>query len=97
MKNEDILDSDYGMYTNLHGHSRFSALDGFSDVDEYVVRCKKLGMKGAVFSDHGVMSSAYELKKSCDKHGMKPIFANELYFTPNDPLRKEKIDGFKPA
>ena len=41
------------------------------------------------------MSSAYELKKSCDKHGMKPIFANELYFTPNDPLRKEKIDGFK--
>ena len=95
MKNEDILESDYGMYTNLHGHSRFSALDGFSDVDEYVVRCKKLGMKGAVFSDHGVMSSAYELKKSCDKHGMKPIFANELYFTPNDPLRKEKIEGFR--
>lgn len=95
MKNEDILESDYGMYTNLHGHSRFSALDGFSDVDEYVVRCKKLGMKGVCFSDHGVMSSAYELKKSCDKHGMKPIFANELYFTPNDPLRKEKIDGFK--
>ncbi len=44
-----------------------------------------------------MMSSAYELDKACKKHGMKPLFGNEMYFTPNDPEKKEKIDNFKPA
>lgn len=96
-KNEDILPSDIGMYTNLHAHSRYSALDGFSDIEDYVIRAKAMGMHGVLFSDHGNMSCAYELEKICGKHGIKPIYANELYFTPNDPLKKEKIDGFKPS
>ena len=96
-KNEDILPSDIGMYTNLHAHSRYSALDGFSDIEDYVIRAKAMGMHGVLFSDHGNMSGAYELEKICGKHGIKPIYANELYFTPNDPLKKEKIDGFKPS
>lgn len=96
--NNDILESDIGMYTNLHAHCRIaSPLDGFSDIEDYVIRAKAMGMRGVCFSDHGLMSAAYELEKICSKHGMKPIYANELYFTPNDPLRKEKIEGFKPS
>ena len=56
-----------------------------------------MGLKGVCFSDHGLMAAAYELDKICGKHGMKAIYANELYFTPNDPIRKEKIEGSKPA
>lgn len=95
--NSDILDSDIGKYTNLHGHSIYSVLDGFSKIDHYVERCKAMGMHGVLLSDHGTMSSVYELDKACKKHGMKPLFGNELYFTPNDPEKKEKIDNFKYA
>lgn len=95
--NSDILETDIGQFTNLHAHCRIaSPLDGFSDVDEYVQRAKAMGMKGVCFSDHGLMAAAYELEKACSKHEMKAIYANELYFTPNDPLTKEKIPGFKP-
>ena len=96
--NNDIKPEDIGKYTNLHAHCRIaSPLDGYSDIEDYVIRAKAMGMKGVCFSDHGLMSAAYELEKICNKNGMKAIFANELYFTPNDPLRKEKIDGFKPS
>ena len=96
--NDDILESDVGKFTNLHAHCRIaSPLDGFSDIEDYVIRAKAMGMRGVLFSDHGLMSAAYELEKICKKHDMKPIYANELYFTPNDPLKKEKTEGFKPS
>ena len=97
MLNEDILESDIGKYTNLHAHSRIaSPLDGFSNIDDYVKRAKAMGMTSCVFTDHGLMGAAYELEKVCKKNGVKPIYANELYFTPNDPLIKERIPGVKP-
>jgi DNA polymerase-3 subunit alpha len=95
--NDDILESDIGMYTNLHAHSIYSPLDGFAKIDDYVDRAKKLGMKGVCFSDHGNQFAAFELWKSCNKHGMKPIFANETYIAPQSALVKEKVDGYKPA
>lgn len=52
--NDDILESDVGKFTNLHAHCRLaSPLDGFSDIEDYVLRAKAMGMKGVCFSDHG--------------------------------------------
>lgn len=95
--NDDILESDVGMFTNLHAHSIFSPLDGFAKLDDYIQRAKKLGMKGVTFTDHGNMFGAYDLWKTCEKHGMKPIFGNETYIAPHSGLVKEKTEGYKPA
>lgn len=95
--NSDVLESDIGMYTNLHGHSIYSVLDGFSKVEDYVLRCKAMGMKGVCLTDHGNVFCHYDLWNTCKKHGMKPIFANEMYIAPSSGLVKEKIEGEKPA
>ena len=95
--NNDILECDIGKFTNLHAHSIYSPLDGFSKLKDYVDRAKKLGMKGVAFTDHGNMFGAYELWKECDKQGIKPIFGNETYIAPHSGLVKEKVDGYKPA
>lgn len=84
-------------YTNLHQHSKFSALDGLGEVDSIVLKAKELGFKGVCISDHGFAGCWYDLYKSCKEHKMKPIFANEMYFTPNGISVKEKIQGWKPA
>lgn len=84
-------------YTNLHQHSKFSVLDGLGEVEDIVLRAKELGFKGVCISDHGNAFCWYELYEACKKHGMKPIFANEMYFTPNGISVKEKLEGWKPA
>lgn len=84
-------------YTGLHQHSVYSVLDGYAKIDEMVIRCKELGMKGVCITDHGNMMGAYELQKACKKHGIKPIFANETYMAPDSALIKEKVEGYKPA
>lgn len=84
-------------YTNLHQHSKYSVLDGLGEIENIVKRAKELGFKGVCVSDHGNAFCWYELADVCKKHGMKPIFANEMYFTPNGISVKEKIENWKPA
>lgn len=84
-------------YTGLHQHSVYSVLDGFAKVEDIVIRAKKLKMHGVCISDHGSMAAAFELNKHCKKHGMKPIFANEMYIAPGSNLVKERLEGFRPS
>ena len=84
-------------YTGLHQHSVYSVLDGFGKVEDIVLRAKKLGMKGVCITDHGTMASAFELNKQCAKHGIKAIFANEMYMAPTSNLVKERLEGYKPS
>lgn len=53
-------------------------------------------MKGVALTDHGNMFGAYELNKQCKKKGMKPLFANEMYFASGSATTKEKVEGEKP-
>lgn len=48
--NDDILESDIGMYTNLHAHDVYSVLDGFSKTEDYVLRCKAMGMRRLLYN-----------------------------------------------
>jgi DNA polymerase-3 subunit alpha len=92
-----ITEENKGKYTNLHMHSKYSVLDGLGEVENIVIKCKELGFEGVCISDHGNAFCWYELQETCKKHGMKPIFANEMYFTPNGISVKEKLEGWKPA
>lgn len=84
-------------YTGLHQHSVYSVLDGYAKIDEIVLKCKELNMRGVCITDHGNMMAAYELNKACKKHDIKPIFGNETYIAPDSALIKEKVEGYKPA
>ena len=89
--------SDVGGYTGLHQHSVYSALDGYGKLEEYIVRAKALGMKGLCLSEHGNMMGHIKQTEICKKNGIKPIYANEGYFTLQSGSLKEKVDGYKTA
>ena len=95
--NGDIMPEDIGKYTNLHAHSIFSPLDGFGKLDEYCERAKALGFKGLCLSEHGNMMGHLKQRDACKKHGLKPIYANEGYFTLQSGNLKEKVEGYKSA
>ena len=93
--NGDIMPEDVGMYTNLHAHSVYSPLDGYGKLNEYCQRAVALGFKGLCLSEHGTMMGHLEQAKVCKKHGIKPIFSNEGYFTLQSGTQKEKVEGYK--
>lgn len=95
--NGDVMPEDVGKYTNLHAHSIFSPLDGYGKLQEYCDRAKALGFKGLCLSEHGNMMGHLKQADICKKNGIKPIFANEGYFTLQPGYIKEKVDGYKTA
>jgi DNA polymerase-3 subunit alpha len=75
----------------------FSPLDGYGKLEDYALRAKALGFEGLCISDHGNMIAHIKQRDICKKHGIKPIYANEGYFTLHDGNIKEKIEGYKSA
>lgn len=69
----------YKNYVNLHAHSHFSLLDGFSKPDDMAKTCKEYGYRAASITDHGVISGCPIFFKECKKAGIKPILGIELY------------------
>ena len=55
------------------------------------------GMESIALTDHGTCAGLLAFKKSCEKNKIRPIYGNELYISPFEHTRKEKIEGFKPA
>lgn len=68
-------------FVNLHGHSSGSQLDCTIKVPELVKKCEIMGMNAVAITDHGNMSSMFQLHEECQKSGkVKPIYAFEAYF-----------------
>lgn len=68
---------------NLHVHSEHSFLDGLSTINSIVQRAVTLGQSSIAITDHGECSGHFKLQREADKHGIKPIFGMEGYFTDN--------------
>ena len=68
-------------FTHLHTHTRYSLLDGLSQIDPLVARVKELGMDSVAITDHGVMYGAIEFYQKAKKAGIKPILGCEMYVT----------------
>lgn len=56
-----------------------SAIDGLSTTKEIVARCQELGIEACGLSDHGGVTGHLDFASACDKGGVKPVFAAELY------------------
>jgi len=67
------------MVTSLHTHSRYSVLDGLSNIPQLVKRAKELGMESLALTDHGTISGAIEFYQECQKQDIKPILGSEVY------------------
>ena len=75
-------------FEHLHLHTHFSLLDGYGFCHEYTERAKRIGQRFLCVSDHGMMAAVPNQLKACEKDGIQPIFACELYVHPEQPELK---------
>ena len=66
-------------FVNLHHHSTFSYGDGFGTPAQHVARAKKLGYTAIALTEHGNVSSHFQLEKHALAAEIKPIFGIEAY------------------
>ena len=68
------------MFSHLHLHTDYSALDGLCQVDKLVKRAVELDFKSLAITDHGNIDGAYKFYKECIGNNIKPIIGCEIYF-----------------
>jgi DNA polymerase-3 subunit alpha len=66
-------------FVNLHHHSTFSFGDGFGTPAQHVERAVELGYSAIAHTEHGNVSSHFQLEKAAVKAGIRPIFGLEAY------------------
>ena len=76
-------------YVNVHNHSQYSLLDGFSSVKSIVLASKDYSCPAVAITDHGNLHAVPEFHDVATKHGQKPIIGCEVYLAPTHP----SLDG----
>src|SRR5690348_1992785 len=71
-------------YINLHMHNEHSPMDGYSTIEEYMVRAKEIGMSALAITDHGTTAGHREFQRQTKECGIKPLLGVEAYFSPTD-------------
>lgn len=85
-------------FAHYHAHSKFSVLDGTSEVSDLVKRAHELGQPALALTDHGNLGGAVQLYQNANKYGIKPFIGLEGYLI--DPevtdwdTTKERVDRF---
>lgn len=78
-ENETVMVDSQLKFVNLHGHSTFSFMDGYSSPANHVKRAVELGYQAMALTEHGNVSSCFQFEKAAIKYGLKPIFGCEVY------------------
>ena len=60
-------------FVNLHNHSSYSLLDGFSQVDLMAKTVAEYGQTHLSINDHGHCDNAINFMRACEKYNVKPI------------------------
>lgn len=79
-------------FVNLHHHTTFSFGDGFATPAQHVERAVELGYTAIAATEHGNVSSHWQLEKAAREKGIKPIFGLEAYC---GPVEEETRGQFK--
>ncbi|MDR0888569.1 MAG: DNA polymerase III subunit alpha, partial [Coriobacteriales bacterium] len=77
-------------FVHLHNHTEYSLLDGATKVGDMAHQAKEFGMDAVAITDHGYMYGVPSFVEACNKEGVKPIIGCEIYFTPDDELKRDK-------
>lgn len=59
-------------------------MDGYSTIEEYLVRAKDIGMNALAMTEHGTNSRHREFQRQTKEADIKPILGVEAYFSPTD-------------
>ena len=78
-------------FVHLHVHTEYSLLDGFCKINGLAKRVKELGQTAVAITDHGVMYGAIDFYRACKAEGIKPIIGCEVYVTPQDRTRFDRV------
>lgn len=76
-------------FAHLHCHSKYSALDGVSTIEEYAQECVNRKWPGMAITEHGHMGSVPDFYFKFRELGLKSIFGCEIYFNDYEPVRQE--------
>src|SRR3954471_2875826 len=71
-------------YINLHAHTHYSPMDGYSTVDEYMLRLKEIGANAMAITDHGTLAGHRDFQRATKENDIKPILGVEAYLSPTD-------------
>jgi len=67
-------------YFGYHLHTKYSARDGISQINELVDRANEIGWKRVIPTDHGNIASIYDIFKECDRYpSLKAGIGCEFY------------------
>jgi DNA polymerase-3 subunit alpha len=66
-------------FVNFHHHTTFSFGDGFGTPAQHVARAAELGYTHIAATEHGNVSSHFQLEKAAKKAGITPLFGVEAY------------------
>jgi len=72
------------MYVNLHAHTHYSPMDGYSTVEEYMTRLKEIGGTAMAITDHGTLAGHRDFQRATKEANIKPILGVEAYLSPTD-------------
>lgn len=75
-KNYDWKPNDF---VHLHNHTTYSVLDGLTQLQDLIDKCKEFGMDTAAITDHGTLSGVLDYYKKAKASGIKPILGIETY------------------
>ena len=81
-------------FNHLHLHCQLgSRLDALLNPEDAIKKAKESGHTSVAITDHGSLSSHWEIFEASKKHGVKPIYGCEVYV--NNSLISLKEDIIK--
>jgi DNA polymerase-3 subunit alpha len=75
-------------FVELHNHTYYSALDGFSSPEEYCTRAHEIGIDTIAITDHGTLAGHRHFQRATTAAGIKPILGVEAYISQTDRFDK---------
>ena len=72
----------------LHAHTKMSAMDGLSDIKQFIKQAKAWGHKAVAITDHGVVQAFPEAAKAAGDD-IKIVYGVEGYLLPDEGLIHE--------
>lgn len=79
----------------LHAHSKMSALDGLTEIKDFVKLAACWGHKAVALTDHGVVQGFPDFYEAASKNKIKPIFGMEGYLIDDSYAGITKGDKLK--
>lgn len=79
---------------HIHLHTIYSIADAMSKPEDLAKRAAELGIEVLCVTDHGNISSIIQMKKACDKYGIKLIPGCEMYESPDRLIKTSRDDNY---